>query len=136
MHARLVVPVVLLLVMACGCGSDAAPQAGLKTQGTVTFDGEPLGDATLVLSRDGQRYTAAVRAGQVQLTAADGLVAGTYDGSLEPPRATAQEVEQSRVIGQPRQFAAASLPPALTEPGAFTVELLADQPFVVELTTP
>ncbi len=72
-------PLILLLVVAAGCGGDS--QGRLPISGNVTFDGEPLAIGNLSFTPQqagGVRSGAIIRDGQYAIKAEKGLPPGEY----------------------------------------------------------
>ncbi len=103
-----------------GC-SPAGPQR-YPVSGTVTLDGKPVSQATIIFTpqEQGLAAAAAIENGQFRFTAEDGPTAGVFSVRVNPNAAELQEVaatELAQAKLQPR------IPQAYQRPGTLTTHV-------------
>lgn len=125
----------LIALAAVGCGGPGATAAG----GTVTYQGQPVVDATVLFTPDGGGEGAAMATGKTDaqgkftLTTKspnDGAIPGNYKVSISPAQAVQPEGDYS--TPPPPPFPAKYMDPLVTDLKA-TVASGGDNQFALEL---
>jgi hypothetical protein len=119
----------------CGCG-DAGPRR-TAIRGTVSLDGQPVNQATLILTPTAQGLAAAatIHHGVFELPADVGPTVGEFGVRINPLEAETEGLSDSR--GLSRAKARPRIPKIYQREGALSVKITgeADQSLAIELSS-
>lgn len=111
-----------------GCGGDAGP-ARQPATGTVSLDGQPLSDATIVfepLDTEGTLASTAIVGGRFEWTKQDGPPAGRYHVRINPDGVEEEIALSIMQSGKRQPLERVAVPLKYQRPGTLSAEVVAD----------
>ncbi len=95
--------VLIVLLASAGCIDDSRRRVAVS--GTVTLDGEPVNDATIIFTPSGKGLAAAATIvdGKFQLTGVDGPTIGSHGVRINPNEAEMEEADPASLAQAKRR---------------------------------